>query len=535
MLYAYEKLDLRRLRQTKIGSYRLEMSKPAIGQNATNQWWKVVLLICGLLGLLGIGYYFFPNILAIQTKSDREITKMPLPSDNSEPNLLSIAETKTLSPPNLSSTQIISTTNLVNIVENQSLNSDNGHSIKPSLESIPIQPKEMQPPLKPNSVPEMQSPLQSTPIQPKATQSPKLTKLLQQCDQYLQANYLTTGKTGNAFDCYQQILAQVPNQVEAKNGLQQIETLYQRWILAALRQEQYAKVHRYWQKLQLVNPQSTLLTQIETDLQQKITLALSAKQLTQANRYLENLAKLNSNSSVLPTLKQNLAKVITTWLQQCEQHFQANRLTLGKSGNALECYQQLLSQDPHNRKAKVGLTRIEKRYQQWTKQALQQKKLSSARKYLMRLQQVNPRSSQLSQLRQQLLKLEQQPINSKSSAKVSPNSFSSSSLPSSPTHKAATKKTQLTPSVKAVAKKIQPTPSVGTAKGTQPTHSVKATAKKTQPTHSNKAATKKTQPTHSRSSLQSSKQCSDIFMQESLGIRPLTQKQKAFKLQYCNK
>ena len=49
-----------------------------------------------------------------------------------------------------------------------------------------------------------------------------------------------------------------------------------------------------------------------------------------------------------------------------------------------------------------------------------------------------------------------------------------------------------------------------------------------------------TQPTHHllpRVSLppSSSKHCSDIFMQESLGVRPLTREQKQFKLQHCNK
>jgi tetratricopeptide (TPR) repeat protein len=464
MLYAYEKLDLKRLRQTKIGPYRLKMSKAAIGPTATNQWLGIILLTGGLLGLSGVGYYFFPNISTIQNKFNRDkVTKIQLPSNSSKPNLLPTSATKTLSPSNLSSTKTVLAINSVKTTENQSVVADIHHSIKPSLKSIPVQSQEM--PLLKESTPE-------------------LTQLLQQCEKYLQANYLTTGKAGNAFDCYQQVLAQVPNQVEAKSGLQQIEIRYQHWIMAALRQEQYAKVRHYWEKLRLVNPQSTLLAQIETELQQKITFALSAKQLTQANHYLANLAKLKPNSSVLPTLKSDLASAIAIWLQQCEQHFQANRLTLGKSGNALECYQQLLIQDPHNSQAKAGLIRIEKRYQQWTEQALQQQKLSTARQYLKRLQLINPKSSQLSQLQQQLVKLEQPPLSSKSPVSVSSDSFNSSpSLPALPV-------TAGKPAV---------------------------------------------QPTHSRFSPPSSKQCSDIFMQESLGIRPLTQKQKEFKLQYCNK
>ena len=117
MLYAYEKLDLKRLRQTKIGSYRLEMSKLAIGLNATNQWLKMVLLTGGFLGLLGIGYYLFPNILAILNQSNHEVTQISLPTNHSKSNRLS-----TSAIPTSPLTKVIPVTNSVNIIENQSIN-----------------------------------------------------------------------------------------------------------------------------------------------------------------------------------------------------------------------------------------------------------------------------------------------------------------------------------------------------------------------------------------------------------------------------
>ena len=451
MLYAYEKLDLKRLRKTKIGSYRIEVSILDLGQPSINKGLLWIGLFIGcLVGLLGIGYYFFSDTLsAIPNESNREVAKVPLKNNNS--NLLSTSETTTLSQPNLSPIQTIPATNLVNPVENQLRAPVNSPS-QPSLKPIPIQPPE--------------------------PEQPKLTGLLQQCEKYLQANHLTTGKEGNAFDCYQQVLAQVPNQVEAKSGLQQIETRYQDWIMAALRQEQYAKAHRYWKKIQLVNPQSAILAQIETDLQKKIARVLSARQVIQAKRYLENWTKLNPNSLVLPTLKQDLVRVISTWVQQCDQHFQANRLTMGKSGNALECYRQVLTQDPNNNPAKIGLKNLENRYQQLIEQALQQKKLSNARQYVTRLQLINPQAKKLSKLRQELIQLEQQSIKAKSPAIVPPSSL---------------------PTLPAKDKETQPVP--------------------------------RSLPQWSPSL---SKQCSDIFAQESLGIRPLTNEQKQFKLRYCN-
>jgi tetratricopeptide (TPR) repeat protein len=154
---------------------------------------------------------------------------------------------------------------------------------------------------------------------------------------------------------------------------------------------------------------------------------------------------------------------------------------MGKSGNALECYQQVLTQDPNNNQAKVGLKTLEKRYQQLIEQTLQQKKWSNARQYLMRLQTINPQSKQLSPLRQRLTKLEQQSIRVKSAAIVPP------SLPA-----------------KDPAKAIQPIPHP-LPRVSPPFLSIP------------------------------SKPCSDIFVQESLGIRPLTDEQKQFKLRYCNK
>ncbi|NJO14584.1 MAG: hypothetical protein HC877_02200 [Thioploca sp.] len=469
MLYAYEKLDLNRLRKTKIGSYRIEVSELASGQNFINNrllW--TGLFMGGLLGLLGVGYYFFPEtISAIRNGTYPDVAKVQLKSNNSNLNLSSTAaETETLSQPKLSPTKIILSKNPVNTIENKSVEPVISQSIQLPLTSV-------------------------VPAQSQNRPKPQLTPLLSQCEQYLQANYLTTGKNGNAFDCFQQVLAQIPNQVEAKRGLQQIETRYQDWIIAALRQEQYTQVHRYWERLQLVNPQSTLLTQIETDLQQKIALALSAKQVTQANRYLANLTKLNPNSSVLPIMKQNLVKVISTWVQQCDQHFQANRLTMGKSGNALECYQQVLTQVPNNQPAKIGLKNLEKRYKQLIEQALQQKKWSNARQYLMRLQKINPQSNQLSLLRQRLVKLEQPVVKIKPPVTVPPSTLNSSS------------------------------PAAGSA--TDP-------AQETQPTYHPlpRASLPPSPPS-------SSKQCSDIFMQESLGVRLLTREQKQFKLQHCNK
>ncbi len=54
---------------------------------------------------------------------------------------------------------------------------------------------------------------------------------------------------------------------------------------------------------------------------------------------------------------------ISQQLRQCEKHFKADRLTTGKGGTALVCYQTVLKKDPTNAKALAGLGKIEARYQ----------------------------------------------------------------------------------------------------------------------------------------------------------------------------
>ena len=89
-------------------------------------------------------------------------------------------------------------------------------------------------------------------------------------------------------------------------------------------------------------------------------------------------------------------------LQECERHFQANRLTTGQGGTALNCYQQVLALDPANAEALTGLDRIEAQYVEWAQQALQEGRHDNARQYLERLRIVNPESPALADLQDAL-------------------------------------------------------------------------------------------------------------------------------------
>jgi len=298
----------------------------------------------------------------------------------------------------------------------------------------------------------------------------QLTALLQQCEQHFQADRLTSGRSGTAYQCYQNILSQHPSHPAAQRGLQRIEQRYRNWLFEALNRQRLTQGRHYLNKIRLVNPNSEILTDIDNFYQDKIKMALAADEIEHARHYLTQLKRFNPDSSTLKKLQpmvNNEAKPdndesIAALLQQCDRHFQANRLTSGRSGTALACYRQVLSQHPENQTAQQGLKRIEARYQTWIEQALQGGQYRRAHDYLQKLQQVNPNSSALARLQKQLSALE-----------------STTAPPSQP----------------------QPKKSLAVPTAQQ---------------------------------LPAKAQCGEIFAQESLGIQPLTAAQRQFKQRYCN-
>jgi len=72
-------------------------------------------------------------------------------------------------------------------------------------------------------------------------------------------------------------------------------------------------------------------------------------------------------------------------LQQCEQHFKADRLTTGSGGTALSCYEAVLKQDPTNRKAWRGLDKIKARYRLLIKKSANRGQQNRVRAYQKRI------------------------------------------------------------------------------------------------------------------------------------------------------
>ena len=98
-------------------------------------------------------------------------------------------------------------------------------------------------------------------------------------------------------------------------------------------------------------------------------------------------------------------KKIAALLRECEGHFKANRLTKGRGGTALDCYEAVLQRDSGNARALDGLEQIEARYVDWITSAFEKKELGGAKGYLEAIKRVNPESPRLLVLQEKLDKI----------------------------------------------------------------------------------------------------------------------------------
>jgi cytochrome c-type biogenesis protein CcmH/NrfG len=202
---------------------------------------------------------------------------------------------------------------------------------------------------------------------------------LQQCQKHFDAQRLTTAQA-----CYQEVLRIEPDNPEALVGLKAIHL--------AERQQEVAKLLQQCQKhfdaQRLTTAQGCYQEVLKNDPDNPEALVgLKATHL--AERQQEEAKREKEQAQV--------AKL----LQQCKKHFEAKRLTTGRGGTALACYQKVLRLEPDNPQALAGLKAIENRYVEWAKKALSQKRFDKVEKYLTSLEKVNPDSPALADLRAQ--------------------------------------------------------------------------------------------------------------------------------------
>jgi len=96
----------------------------------------------------------------------------------------------------------------------------------------------------------------------------KLAKLLQECQEHFKARRLVTGNGGTALVCYREVLDIDSDNAGARAGLIAIEQRYKEWAERALDKNRFSRVKTYLERLETVNPQSTVLTDLRQRLEQ---------------------------------------------------------------------------------------------------------------------------------------------------------------------------------------------------------------------------------------------------------------------------
>lgn len=286
---------------------------------------------------------------------------------------------------------------------------------------------------------------------------------------------------------------------------------------------------------------------IEIKIGSQITVEKQATQVKQppqpAPKSSAKLPKFKPKSSVLPSSEPPLeprpvtpeqspvkkttspqkGKEMTELLRECKDLLKANRLIAGKGNTAFDCYHKVLVQDSHNVEAKAGLNEIEARYQEWADNALKKKQLPKARSYIQRLRQVNPQSSVLPNLQQRLVELERPVVSPPAPPTVS---ASPKSLPRQQSTPTPPSKGDLPRSPAPRPKEKLPVRSPVAPQRSMSSSSQQPTTQSSRPSIPHESPPQPSRPQPPR--------CSEIFIQESLGIQPLTQEQREFKRANCN-
>lgn len=287
-------------------------------------------------------------------------------------------------------------------------------------------------------------------------------------------------------------------------------------------------------------------TAIEIKASSQTTVEKPATKVTQlpqpAPKSSEKLPKLKPKSSALPSSEPRpetsepspvkkatppqKGKEVTELLRECKDLLNANRLIAGKGNTAFDCYHKVLVQDSHNVEAKAGLNKIEARYQEWADNALKKKQLPKARSYIQRLRQVNPQSSALPNLQQRLVELERPVVSPPAPpiASASPKGPPQQQSTPSPPSKGASPRS----SAPRPKEKLPVRPPVAPQRSAPPPSSRRPTAQSPRPPIPRES------PPPPQPSRPQPPRCSEIFIQESLGIQPLTQEQREFKRTNCN-
>ncbi len=155
-----------------------------------------------------------------------------------------------------------------------------------------------------------------------------LGELLNKADEKLNKKEYVTPVNDNAFYYYQQALKLIPDNQNAKNGINAIEEQLYLEANIAYQETKYKKSQKYLTQLKSINPKSEKATTLQDKIHERL-----------------------SQPSQIASL-----------LSKATKQKKRNRYTSPKNDNAFDTYKQILQLEPSNKKALDGLNDMRRHY-----------------------------------------------------------------------------------------------------------------------------------------------------------------------------
>jgi len=198
-------------------------------------------------------------------------------------------------------------------------------------------------------------------VQKATAKQNEISKLLKQADADFKAGRLISPKSQNALSGYRQVQTLVPDNPDAKLGIENILAHYITLAEKNLARGKVADVESNIDDILSVDPNSEAVKELRSELQ---ALKTRSKQ------------------------QQEIAQL----LSRAQRAMKAGNLTSPVNENALALYQRALNLDKKNATAKQGIKAIEKNLQSQFKKYLTAADFSSAESLMMEIENVMPKS-----------------------------------------------------------------------------------------------------------------------------------------------
>lgn len=228
------------------------------------------------------------------------------------------------------------------------------------------------------------------PIKLAAVNDDPLREKLNQCEAHFNANRLTTGKGGNALDCFSEVLQRQVGNTQAMRGLVKIEQRYADWARRDISRGNIKRATRNINKLRSVNEDNAVLEALEASLDELI----EQQQVLTESLQPAPVVKVASTADPLP------ANAPVNNTARCDGLLDAGRLLGRGEKNALSCYRAVMAEDPDNSEALKGIRKIEDAlFEEFTYNVETDKSVRLAEGKMRDMRRVNPDSKYMRKMR----------------------------------------------------------------------------------------------------------------------------------------